>query len=283
MKSITKSGFGIGILIFVAAAIIALPVRTLQYFTVLENDTGFFSKNDWSVYVLAIVSVIAILSLLVLGFISRKKLDYSLEATKRPGQGILSFTAAAGLLMSAIEGIVKFMNSNSLAQEEKTANLLLGIQVAFALLSAIYFVALGTSYISGKTNGSEYRLISLAPVIWSIFRLVVRFTRTISYIKVSDLMFEMIMLVFFVMFFMAFAQVNSRVDAENKEWKIAAYGLPAAFLALICFVPRFIVMITGNADLLHVQSPAEYCDFGVALFIISAVLTRTTVKIRTEE
>lgn len=279
MKSIGKSGFGTGVLVFVAAAIIALPVRTLQYFTVLETDTGFFRENDWSVFVLGITAAAAILAFLALGIIKRKKLDYSLEVTKRPGQGILCFVAAAGILMNAIEIVVDFMNYDGFNQENKTEILILGIQAVFALFSAVYFVAMGSSFVSGKTNGSEYRLISLAPVVWSIFRLIIRFTRTISYIKVSDLMFEMLMLVFFIMFFMAFAQVNSRVDANKKEWKIAAYGLSAALLALICFVPRFIVMITGNADLLNEQSPAEYCDFCVALLMISTVLTRTTVKI----
>lgn len=278
MKSITKSGFGIGTLIFAAAAIIALPVRTLQYFTVLENDTGFFRENDWSVYLLGIILSAAIISLVVLGFFKRKTLDYSLEVTKRPGQGILCYTATAGMLMNTASIFIQLMNSPDFSEETKTPSLLLGIQAAFALLSAIYFLALGNSYIGGKSNGSEYRLISLAPVIWSVFRLVFRFTRTISYIRVSDLMFEMLMLVFFILFFMAFAQVNSRVDGNKKEWKIAAYGLPSALLALICFVPRFIVMITGNADLLNEQSPAEYCDLGVALFIISTVLTRVTVK-----
>ena len=279
MKSIAKSGFGTGILIFVAAAIIALPVRTLQYFTILESDTGFFETNDWSVYVLGIIACVAIFAFLLLGFIKREKIDYSLEVCKRPGQGILCFTAAAGVLMSAVEIVVEIMNSDSFNTDTKTANLLLGAQAVFSLFSAIYFVALGSSYITGKSNGSEYRLISLSPVIWSIFRLILRFTRTISYIKVSDLMFEMVMLVFFIMFFMAFAQINSRVDANKKEWKIASYGLSGALLALICFVPRFIVMITGNAHLLHEQSPAEYCDFGVALLMISTVLTRTTVKV----
>ncbi len=278
MKSITKSGFGIGTLIFAAAAIIALPVRTLQYFTVLESDSGFFLENDWSVYLLGITLFAAIISLVVLGLIKRKKLDYSLEVTKRPGQGILCFTAAAGMLMNAASLFIQLTNSPVFTEESRTSNMLLGIQAAFALLSAIYFLALGTSYIGGKSNGSEYRLISLAPVIWSVFRLIFRFTRTISYIRVSDLMFEMLMLVFYILFFMAFAQVNSRVDGEKKEWKIAAYGLPSALLALICFVPRFIVMITGNADLLNEQSPAEYCDLGIALFIISTVLTRVTVK-----
>ncbi len=278
MKSIIKSGFGIGTLIFAAAAIIALPVRTLQYFTVLESKTGFFTENDWSVYLLGIILGAAVISLVVLGFFKRKTLDYSLETVKRPGQGILGFTAAAGMIMNAAGIAVELMNSGSFSEEEKTSVLLLGIQAVFALLSAIYFLALGFSFVGGKSNGSEHRLVSLAPVIWSIFRLVFRFTRTISYIRVSDLMFEMLMLVFFILFFMAFAQVNSRVDGDKKEWKIAAYGLPAALLALVCFVPRFIVMITGNAYLLNEQSPAEYCDIGVALFIISTVLTRVTVK-----
>lgn len=279
MKSISKSGFGTGILIFVAAAIIALPVRTLQYFTVLESDTGFFSKIDWSVYVLAITAAAAVFAFLLLGFTKRKKLDYSLEVTKRSGQGILCFTAAAGVLISTIAIVVELMNADSFSSDNKTENIVLAAQAVFALFSAVYFIAMGSSLVSGKTNGSEYRLISLAPVVWSLFRLIARFTRTISYIKVSDLMLEMLMLVFFIMFFMAFAQVNSRVDAEKKEWKIAAYGLSGALFALICFVPRFIVMVTGNASLLHEQSPAEYCDFGIALLIISTVLTRTTVKI----
>lgn len=279
MKSITKSGFGTGILVFAAAVIIALPLRTLQYFTVLESETGFFIKNDWSVYLLGIILSAAIIFLLVFGFISRKSLDYSLETIKRPGQGILSLTACAGILMSTASIAVDLVSSTGFSQEESTNKAILAIQAIFGVLSAIYFLAVGLSFITGKSNGSEYRLISLAPVIWSIFRLVLRFTRTISYIRVSDLMFEMLMLVFFIMFFMTFAQVNSRVDGEKKEWKIAAYGLPAALLALVCFVPRFIVMITGNADLLNEQSPAEYCDIGIALFIISTVLTRVTAKI----
>lgn len=279
MKSITKSGFGTGILVFAAAVIIALPLRTLQYFTVLESETGFFIKNDWSVYLLGIILSAAIIFLLVFGFVSRKSLDYSLETIKRPGQGILSLTACAGILMSTASIAVDLVSSTGFSQEESTNKAILAIQAIFGVLSAIYFLAVGLSFITGKSNGSEYRLISLAPVIWSIFRLVLRFTRTISYIRVSDLMFEMLMLVFFIMFFMTFAQVNSRVDGEKKEWKIAAYGLPAALLALVCFVPRFIVMITGNADLLNEQSPAEYCDIGIALFIISTVLTRVTAKI----
>ena len=88
----------------------------------------------------------------------------------------------------------------------------------------------------------------------------------------------MIMIIFMMLFFMAFAQVNAGIDAKNCDWKIASYGLSAALLALVCFIPRFIVTAGGHAELLYSYSSAEYCDIGIALFIISAVLTRITDK-----
>ena len=275
-----KNGFGVGILIFAAAAIIALPVRTLQFFTILESGTGFYSKTDWSVWVLYAVIAAAIVSIVAFGMTKRKKLDYSLAVQKRPGMGVASFLAAAGVLLDSANSIIAVMNINETADEmSKPAAMLLCGQAIFAVLSAIYFLALGISYIGGKTNGSEYRLVSLAPVLWSIFRIVYRFTRTISYTRVSDLMLEMLMLAFMIMFFMAFAQVNSRVNSENCEWKIAAYGLPAALLALICFVPRLIVTLSGHSELLYSQSSAEFCDLGTALFIISTVTARVADRV----
>lgn len=273
-----KSGFGIGSLIFIAAAVIALPVRTLQFFTVLEGGTGFYSETDWSVLLLSAVVAAAVITILACGIIKRKKLDYSLETAKRPGFGILSLTAAVGALADSAKCMLSVTDS-SYGDAEGTAGMIFLLQAAFALLSAIYFVSLGISCLSGKSGGKEYKIISLSPVLWSIFRLVFRFTRTISYLRVSDLMFEMLMLVFMIMFFFAFAQANSQIGAKGREWKIAAYGLPAALFALICFVPRFIVVLAGSSELLCADSPVEYCDIAMALFIISAVFTRVTDKL----
>ena len=287
-KSIA-SGFGIGVIIMAIAAVVALPIRTMQFFTVLEGESGFYREADWSVYLLYGVLALSIVAILVYGIFSRKRLDYSLEVSKRPVMGVVSMAAALGVLLDAAFCITSAMKIEEISSGLSTANYVEGMtqgdgviltaEAVFAVFTSIYLVVLGFSYLSGKTNGSEYRLISLAPVIWSIFRLVYRFKRTISFVRVSDLLFEMIMICFMIMFFFAFAQVNSRVGGKGNEWKIAAYGIPAALLALVCFVPRFIVTITGNAQLLYSYSAAEYCDFGVALFIISAVLTRVTDKL----
>lgn len=287
-KSIA-SGFGIGVIIMAIAAVVALPIRTMQFFTVLEGESGFYREADWSVYLLYGVLALSIVAILIYGIFSRKRLDYSLEVSKRPGMGVISMAAAMGVLLDAAFCITSAMKIEEISSGLSTANyvegmtqgdgIILTAEAVFAVFTSIYLVVLGFSYLSGKTNGSEYRLISLAPVIWSIFRLVYRFKRTISFVRVSDLLFEMIMICFMIMFFFAFAQVNSRVGGKGNEWKIAAYGIPAALLALTCFIPRLIVTITGNAQLLYSYSAAEYCDFGVALFIISTVLTRVTDKL----
>lgn len=284
MKNLSvKSGFGLGAIIAVVAAIVALPIRTAQFFTILESDTGFYSEVNAGVYVFYGVIAAAAVFSLVLGFAKRKKLDYSLEAIKRPGFGILSFTAAIGALSDSARCITEFMNFDTDSETAQAAVVLLAVEAVFALFTAIFFVASGSSALGGKTNGSEYKLIALAPVLWSIVRVVYRFTRTISYIRVSELLLEMLMIVFLILFFMAFAQANTGINSDGNVWKVAAYGVPAALLALVCFVPRFIVTVSGNAHLLVDKSPIEYCDIANAAFIICTVLTRVTDKISSEE
>ena len=56
-----KGGSGVAAVIFAVAALIALPLRTIQYFTIVENDgTGFFVANNWSVYLLGFVLAVAV-------------------------------------------------------------------------------------------------------------------------------------------------------------------------------------------------------------------------------
>lgn len=283
-KDFIKSGFGTGAVILALAAVIALPLRTVQFFTVLEDGTGFYSETNFGIYLLFAVLGAAILSFLFIGITKRKKLSFTAGEFKSSGCGILSYVAAIGAVLDAINcfGICMNYNSNlgisTAVYEETTPTqfIILAAEGALAVLTALFFVVLGSSLLSGKSSEKSCKYLALMPVFWSIARMVFRFTRTISYIRVSDLLFEMIMLVFLICFFFAFAQTNSKINAKNMEWKVAAYGLCAALLALVCFVPRFIVILSGNAEHLYSMSSAEYCDFAVALFIIGTVFTRIT-------
>lgn len=283
-NKILNSGFGIGNLVFIAAVILALPLRLYQYIGgVLEAQTGFYVKNDWSTYALYAVLAIAGIAIIASGFAKSKKLVYDTSKAVRPGFGALSGLVAAGLILdtfTCLQNLGKYQEALSAAESspEATTYYVILAQMAFALLSAICFVVLCIGSLTGKISGSEFKLISLAPVLWAMFRMVARFMRTISYVRVSELMFEMLMLMFMILFFMNFAQCSSKVNDKDCGWKLAAYGLPAAMLALVCFVPRLILSLTGKADVIYSGSALEYSDFAVALFIIATVLTRVTVK-----
>ncbi len=283
-EKILNSGFGIGNLIFVAAVILALPLRIYQYVgKVLEPATGFYAESHWSIYALYAVLVLAIAAIYVLAAVKRKTLDYSYDTVKRPAFGALSGLVAAGLIidlfscMSVISSAPLY-GAGSTPSPEVTSAYVIMAQMAVSLLSSVYFVILCITSLIGKTSGANFRLLSLAPVLWSMLRMISRFMRTISYVRVSELLFEMVMLVFMIMFFMAFAQCNSKVNESDCKWKLAAYGLPAALMALVTSVPRLILGLVGSADIIYSQSVLEFSDLAIALFIIATVFTRVTVK-----
>ncbi len=279
-----KSGFGIGCLIFAVAAIIVLPLRVFQSFTIIEGGTGFYSDSHWTIGVLYAVYAVAVIAILAFGIAKRKKLDFSMETIKRPGISWLSLIAACGILLDAYNSFLSFMSAtqtNLIADTSKadSSKMIYIGEAVFGVLAAAYFVILWLTYLNGKSNGSKVRILALSPVIWSIFRLMVRFMRTISYIRVPELLFEMITIAFLILFFNAYAQANTGLGDKNAEWRIAAYGLPAALTALMCFIPRMILTLTGNTALLYSESTLQFCDFGIALFIIATVLTRVTDKL----
>ena len=284
-NKILNSGFGVGNLIFLAALIIALPLRIYQYVgKVLEPGTGFFTDNHWSIYLLYGVIIISLAGIMLVGFMKRKELDFNTESKKNPVLGICSGLVAAGMIIDAyscldVLGTFKTNNFYNNISPERTSYYVILLQMAVSLIAALFFVILCIGSLTGKTSGTEYRIFSVIPVFWSILRMVARFMRTISYVRVSELLFEMLMLMLMIMFFMAFAQCNSRVNEKDCQWKIAAYGLPAALMALLCSVPRIILSILGSADIIYSESIVEFSDLAVALFIIAAVLTKVTVRL----
>lgn len=282
-KKITENIFGTGIIVFAVAVVVALPLRMIQYFTVLEPSTGFYSETGFTVWALYGVLLIAAAALVVLGFTKRKTAALSDQAEKLPGCGAFSAVAAAGCIFDFINC---FMTINKNAEEIlttvseeaistlQTLNKVFVLQAIFAVASALFFILGAAGFFTGKGSGERYKLLSLTPVMWEVFRLISRFTRSISFIRVSELMLEMLMMAFFILFFAAYAQANSRVGTAKNGSKIASYGLIASMLALVCFVPRLILTLFGKSDLLYSQAQLEYCDIACALFAVCTVATR---------
>ena len=268
------------LLVLCLGALIALPVRTYELFNFIDPETGFYAQKSITTVILYVISAAVFIIPLVLGISYKNPIEKSRVSFSGAALGTAFLILAAGFVFACYEGLNDFStlyksyndstmylevgNNSTLTRSGAIDKLGEGI---FAGLSAVYFLLSAASCFT-KFNSSKLRLLALSPVLWCVFRIIFHFMRTISYINVSELFYELIMNVFAIMFFMAFAQVRSNVNAEGIKWKLFAYGAPAAFFSLMCFLPRFILTVTGNAELISDGSRMEICDFAVAVFII---------------
>lgn len=285
MKSKSDVIYKLPLLVSLCALLVAVPLRVYQYFKVLEPETGFYSTIDFSVYIIYALLGIAVITAIVIPLINRKKMITVASVKKSPVFLVLSLILAvtiiidsAGQLMSYFDLYDAAASSGSTIAEyvKKQGGTLL--QAVSGAIAAVYFFVSGLSVSLGNSDGSKLKLLGLTPVLWCIFRLLYKFKRTISFINVSDLLLELFEIVFLMLFFFALAQTVARIDVKTVFWKIFAYGIPAAMFALMCFLPRFILMVTGKSELLNDHYGVSYSDLGAAAYIIYNLLSRAKAQ-----
>lgn len=270
--------------LFSLSILLVLPVRVYQFLRVIEPGTGFYENPDFSVPVLYGLLALFGGAMLVISFINRRKIFFSTTVRKSPGLGVIALATAGTFFADAVimyqnftslhYGTAQNMGGETTYGIMKSGALPMLFEAVFAIFAAIFFIVLGVAYISGKSNGSQFKLLAITPLAWSICRILHRFMRTISFVNVSDLLFELLMIVFLMIFFMAFAQLISGVNHKGADWKLVGFGLPAALLCLLCFVPRAVILAMGKGDLLTNLSPPEYCDLAIAVFILAFILSK---------
>ncbi|MBR6702697.1 MAG: hypothetical protein IKI78_06100 [Clostridia bacterium] len=270
-------------LVFAASLIILLPLRTVQYYTNIESGNGFYKKVDALVIIYIIALIAAIGYFIAMGLKKRNSVCLESRAQRFPACGAISFLTGFAVLYGVYSDYMLSKKDASEFTVTSTATSAIGeklvlVQAAFGILSAVFFILLAVLLLTGKSP-SLFKLLSLSVPMWYIIKLIIRFTRTISYLRVSDLAVEMIALVFLASFFMAFAQINSGVETKGNEWKIAGLGFPAALLALNLFIPRIALVLTGRDYAMYILSYADFSDLAVSLFILATILTRMVPNI----
>lgn len=277
--------------VFIASVILTLPLRVFQLMVNVESETGFWiDHKHFSVFVVYAIVALGTVLPIVLSLVYKSGLGkIESAAEKKPLGGVLSFLMAGGLIVDAITRYTSFSelyfeysaygDTTLVSYLSKSGALAMGLEAFFAVVSAIFFIMLGIAWLTEK-DPSEYKLLAVMPVFWAIFRIMHRFMRKISFLNVSELFFELAMIVFLMMFFMAFAQVTAKVNGKGLEWKLYAYGLPAAMFCLICFIPRIAVMAFGRSDLIADGSSVEVVDLTVAAFILFVLVDRSRVFLK---
>ncbi len=276
-----------------AAVLIAVPLRVYQYLKLINPSTGFYDINDFSIVVVYGVLAIAMVVCIALSYINHKSIQtVTIEKYSKTFLAV-SLIMAAGAMFSAVDLITdfidllgnapKYLDRNGLSDYiSAQGGVLIIFEGIFAALSGFYFIISGLSSLN-ENPLPKFRLLALSPVIWCVFRLLYRFKRTIAFTNVSDLLIELFAIVFAMVFFLALAQIRSKIDADSIFWKIYAYGLPAAMFAIVCFVPRFILLITGKSEMINALHPVYVSDITFAVYAIYVCISSSKAKSKSIE
>ena len=268
--------------VFATVMFVALPTRVYQLLAIVDLENGFFKTSDVTIAVLYVVVFLFVLLFMGMSFLSKEIPSPKLPVGKNPILGITSAVMAAGLLWDilaiekkvvppageefSMERFVEILKANI----ADNGGMLLVLQVAFAILAIFYFIVFAISHLNGKGSYREFKLLALAPLCWSMVALIDRLMKAISFISVSELLFEIFMLVFAMLFFLTFARISSGVFTVDSMWGIYGYGLSACLFAGLVTVPRIVAVIAGK-DLV----PGYEFNFGhIALlaFVFSYII-----------
>ena len=269
------------ILLAAVFTLFAVPLRTYQYLHCLDPETGFWAVRDVTLPVLyALVIAVAVFAFFISLFSGiMPKPEFS--KTKDRPFAVAALLGSLGFLIDAVMNIrTMILTMGGLSENEdltmtyqliSSGTLARGFQVLFAVLSAVYLVFVGISKWAGSDLYSARKLLALSPVMYGVCRLLVHFVEPISYKNVSQLLLEICLLVFAMIFWFAFARIASGVNADSSMWLFFFGGITGAFLGYVCALAPFMLILTGRGDLIPDSRPMQYADLTFAIFATCAL------------
>ena len=269
--------------IFILSMVAALPLRVYQLLVMVNPENGFFENSNFAVPALYIIAFVFAALMVVLSFFSKGIPAPKITEGKNFVLGVVSLVLSVGFVLDVINIMQTITPQtaygfNSYASQSLVAafikengGVFLIVQLVSAVLSALYFLIFGVSYFEGKATYKKIPLLSLVPVLWGMSILISKLMKPVSFITVSELLFEIFALVFIMIFFLTFARVSTGVFTENGMWSVFGCGFAAALFGGIITIPRLVAAFVGLAPV--TGHPFSITHFCVEIFIVVALFS----------
>ncbi|MCL2495256.1 MAG: hypothetical protein FWE98_06325 [Oscillospiraceae bacterium] len=281
----------VGLLFAAGMLLLLLPLRLWQQLRLVEDLTGFWMEKDFTVVLLYIglgllaalpcAAALALRGSAVLDLTRRCRtpegVTAGLAALALAWDAVMAFGYAARLFSGqggAVFSVLEEQSPSLMAYYIRSGAMACLLEGVFGFLSAVFFLRLAAIDVRPQKNAYLGRALALAPFAWCVCRILRRFSRTIAYLKVSDLFLSLAMLAALMIFLLAFAQNVAGRTSGYKPAALLAAGIPAAVLALLCFVPRVVAYgLFGSMSSSTIPQDAliEWCDPAMAAFVLAFV------------
>lgn len=265
-------------ILFFCAVIVTSALRALQMAKYIDPETGFYTGGEAVKYALYVIVAIAALIFFVISYFSSDSGKISFYKTKNQTIGFVSAVMAFTFLYDSFSSFgnsvtsVYGSNSANYASFMASGTIPSLLQSVFALMSALFFLIFAKDMIKGTDTSSNRKILATMPVWWAGSRLVGGFVRQISFVEVSDLFLELLMLACILIFFMALAQVITGVYSDGFRWRIVGFGYAGALLALTLSLPRLIFSFVLDGSLINALHPFNLSDLVFAFFALTIIL-----------
>lgn len=260
------------LIVMFVSALIALPLKIYQITNLVEDySTGFLKNGAFVNY--AVPALVAVFSLVmfIMAFASQNAPLHS-PMRKAPVMAIVSILFS---LLVGYQSVMALFN-----EEARTFSGNAGIfYAAFGLTTVMALIYLAVALFKGDNTVENTPLIMIFPFIWSAIRLVLTFLDTTRVANISERMYDLLMLVGVMLFMLSAGRFMAGSAEKSSKWLFAC-GAPAALLALLTTIPRYILPyklknrigadgVSLAETLADSPFTANLIDVGLAIFIIS--------------
>lgn len=271
--------------LFIVLSVVCSVIRTIQVGFFIDAETGFFKSESFVNILLYVVLALSFVFFCVSAFLSKDCAGLQLPGIKSKALSAVTLLFAFSLLSDWVISFFSCVKTFSLIEDVSmglfktlmaSGALPAFLQSIFAVFSAIYMFLLASSFKNGSKKASEHKLLALAPVCWACFRMIRLFVTEISFVQISDLLLELVLIGFLVLFFVSLAQNVSGIYVEGFQWRIFAFGLCAALISVSLAVSRLIFTVINFSEYINSQYTFDFCD--AAFFVFALVLAGVMIK-----
>ncbi len=272
-------------IVFALTAIISIAVRAYQMIFLIDSETGFFLDDIALNYSLYVVLGVSCLFFFVMSYINSETCD--LKSTRTQNKALSAITYAFAIMLFAESALCYII---AMGSSSETASFITGavsnsnlsyVRALLGVFSGIYFLIVAKDYNNNERKANDKKVLALAPVAWVGFKLMSLFSTQISFLRVSDLVLELIMLAFFINFFLSFAQFNSNVYRVGYTWRVFGFGLSASLVSLSVNVPRLVLIFVNSGEYINADYSFNIVNLICAIFALTLIFS--DVKISQEE
>lgn len=240
------------------ATAVAVVLRTLMLFFVIDTESGFIKSEYLAPAVFMVIMIVAaVLCVFVFSLLSKPKAAKTLPDS-------LSFK-----IISPVLALVILYDTFFSTMEYSVSPWQKNLEMIFAVAAAAALVAFTVT----EFFGYEYpKLLTAVPVLFWLIRLIIIFTSFSTLSNILDNMFELAALCLILISSLQCAKLACIELDKRKKRLIFATLTATASVCFITSVPRAAVMLSSNAQVLHQNDLPLMTTLVAGIYFLSFVL-----------